>query len=65
MALVEAERYFNSFEAGMAQARLDAEGIQSFIFGIGINTAFAGGVFNVQLMVDENDLEAALQILAR
>jgi len=64
MPLVEAARYFNSFEAGMAKARLEAEGIPSFIFGMDMNPIFAGGVFNVQLMVDDEDLEAAREILA-
>jgi len=64
MALVEAARYFNSFEAGMARARLEAEGIPSFIFGMDMNPIFAGGVFNVQLMVDDEDLDATRAILA-
>jgi len=65
MALVEAVRCFNSFEAGMAQARLEAEGIPSFIFGLEMNPIFAGGVFNIQLMVDDEDLERAQTILAK
>jgi len=64
MALVEAQRFFNSFEAGMAKARLDAEGVASFIFGMEMNPVFAGGVFNIQLMVDEEDLAEARRILA-
>ena len=63
MALVEAARFFNSFEAGMAQGRLDAENIPSFIFGMEMNPVFAGGVFNIQLMVDEEDLPRAREIL--
>jgi hypothetical protein len=64
MALVEAARFLNSFEAGMAQGRLEAENIPSFIFGMEMNPIFAGGVFNIQLMVDEGDLEAARQLLS-
>ena len=63
MALVELARFFNSFEAGLAQGRLDAENIPSFIFGMEMNPVFAGGVFNIQLMVDEGDLEQARAIL--
>jgi len=63
MALVEVGRFFNSFEAGMAKARLEAEGIPSVIFGMDMNPVFAGGVFNIQLMVDDEDLDAALRIL--
>jgi hypothetical protein len=63
MALVELARFFNSFEAGLAQGRLDAENIPSFIFGLEMNPVFAGGVFNIQLMVDEEDLARAREIL--
>lgn len=64
MALVEAARFMNSFEAGMAQGRLDAEDIPSFIFGMDMNPVFAGGVFNIQLMVDDEDLDRAKAILS-
>ena len=64
MALVDIASFFNSFEAGLAQGRLDAEGIPSFIFGLEMNPVFAGGVFNVRLMVDESDREAAERLLA-
>ncbi len=64
MALVEAARFGDSFEAGMARARLEAEGIMSVLFGLDTSLAFAGGLFNIQLMVDEEDLGAALAILS-
>ena len=64
MALVEAARFGDSFEAGMARARLEAEGIISVLFGLDTSLAFAGGIFNIQLMVDEEDLDAALAILS-
>jgi len=64
MALVELGHYFNSFEAGLDKARLEAEGIPSFIFGMDVNPAFAGGVFNVRLLVDDEDLGAAQALLA-
>ncbi len=63
MALVEAARYADSFEAGMARARLEAEGIMSVLFGLDTNPVFAGGIFNIQLMVDEDDLDEAQAIL--
>ena len=53
MALVEAARFADSFEAGMARARLEAEGILSILFGLDSSPAFAGGMFNIRLMVDE------------
>ena len=51
-------------EAGLAKARLEAEGIPSFIFGMEMNPIFAGGVFNIQLMVDDEDLDEAKRILS-
>lgn len=64
MALVEAARFANSFEAGMARARLEAEGIMSVIFGMEMSPIFAGGIFNIQLMVDEGDLDEARRLLS-
>lgn len=64
MALVELQRFFNSFEAGMAKGRLDAAGIPSVIFGMEMNPIFAGGLFNIRLMVDEDDFEAGREVLA-
>ena len=63
MALVEAARFADSFEAGMARARLEADGILSILFGLDSSPAFAGGMFNIRLMVDEDDVDAALAIL--
>jgi hypothetical protein len=65
MALTEAGRFFNSLEAGMAKARLEAEDIPSIIFGLEMSPVFAGGIFNIQLMVDEDDLDQAREILSR
>jgi hypothetical protein len=64
MALVELARYFNSFEAGLAKSRLDAEEIPSFIFDINMNWEGMGGVIQVRLMVDDEDFEAARALLA-
>ncbi len=65
MALVEAARFADGFEAGMARARLESEGIMSVLFGLDMNPAFAGGLFNIQLMVDEEDLASATEVLSR
>ena len=64
MALVEAGRYSDSFEAGMAKARLEAQGIMAFLFGLDSNPIFAGGIFNIRLMVDEDDLADARRLLS-
>ena len=64
MALVELARYFNSFEAGVAKSRLDDEGIMSFVFDINMSWEGMGGIIQIRLMVDEDDLIQARQLLA-
>ena len=64
MALVELQRFFNSFEAGMAKGRLDAAGIPSVIFGMEMSAAITGDTFNIRLMVDDEDFDAARALLA-
>ena len=64
MALVEAARFYNIFEAGLAKGRLDAEGIESILFDTEMNWGGADlGVVPVRLMVDDEDLAAARRVL--
>jgi hypothetical protein len=63
MALVEAARFYNSFEAGVARSRLEAEGIASFIFDMEMSWEGMGGVIPIRLMVDEDDLAIARRSL--
>jgi hypothetical protein len=64
MALVELARYFNSFEAGVAKSRLDDEGIMSFVFDTNMSWEGMGGIIQIRLMVDEDDLIRARRLLA-
>jgi hypothetical protein len=64
MALVEAARFYNSVEGGMARARLAAEGIASFLFDTEMNWGGLDGVVPVRLMVDEDDLDLARRCLS-
>ena len=65
MALVEAARFYTAAEGQMASAYLASAGIQSFVFDAGINLVELGGIAApVRLMVDEQELEEALAILA-
>ena len=64
MALVEAARFYNSFEAGLARSRLDADGIDCFLFDMEMSWEGLGGMIPIRLMVDDGDLEAARSILA-
>jgi hypothetical protein len=64
MALVEAGRYYDSLAAGAAQSLLSDEGIDSFIFDIGMTLQGVGFAVPVRLMVDEDDLARAGRLLA-
>ena len=64
MGLVLAARFYNGFEAGIAQARLTDEGIESYIFDLEMNWGGLGAV-PVRLMVIEEDLAAAQAVLDR
>ncbi|MGA9581076.1 MAG: DUF2007 domain-containing protein [Allosphingosinicella sp.] len=59
MALVEAAKYYDSLAAGAAQSLLSQEGIDSFIFDMGMTLQAVGFAIPVRLMVDEDDLERA------
>ena len=61
MALVLAGKYHNSFEAGLAKARLEDQGVMSFIMDT--DMSWLGGIVPIRLMVDDEDLEAAVGIL--
>ena len=64
MALVEAARFYTRIEASLAKARLDAADIPSFLFDMEMNWGGADlGVVPVRLMVDDEDLEAAQDLL--
>ena len=65
MALVELARFYNSFEAGIVQSRLGADGIDSVLFDL--NVAMGDGIsllVPIRLMIDEDDRQAAEAILA-
>ena len=64
MALVEAARYFTRFEASLAKARLDAADIPCFLFDMEMNWGGADlGVVPARVMVDDEDLAAAREVL--
>ena len=65
MALVELSKYYNVFEASLVQGRLEAEDIASVLFDTEMNWGGLDGVVPVRLMVDEDDLKDAREILAR
>jgi hypothetical protein len=66
MALVEAAKFYNGFEASLARARLEAEDVPCILFDTEMNWGGADlGVVPVRLMVDEDDLDRARHILDR
>ena len=64
MALVVAAKFYDSLAAGAAQSRLSDEGIDSFIFDMGMTLQGVGYAVPVRLMVDEDDLAQAERLLA-
>ena len=65
MSLVELARFGTRVEADLARLALDAEGIDAVIFDAEANSFFGGGgLISVRLMVLEEELEAAAEILA-
>jgi hypothetical protein len=64
MALVELAKYYNSFEAGIVRSRLEAEGLDAYLFDTEMNWGGLDGVVPVRLMVDEADVDEARLIIA-
>lgn len=64
MALVELTKFYDSLTAGAAHGRLKADGIDAYLFDIGMTLQGAGFAIPVRLMVDEDDLPRAQRILA-
>jgi hypothetical protein len=53
--------YPTSIEADLARITLDAAGIPSVV--VGISLGMEGGGAGVQLLVEDDDVEAALRVL--
>ena len=63
MALVVAATFTNSMEAGVASSRLEADGIPCFLFDLNVSAEGASFLMPIRLMVDEEDLDGAREIL--
>ena len=64
MSLVELARYSSRVEADLARLLLDSEGVDAVLFDTEVSN-FMGGLFMpVRLMVLEEDLEEARQLLS-
>ena len=62
--LVEAARYNNRVEADLARLFLESEGVESVLFDTEINYFYGGLFLPVRLMVIDEDLQRARQLLA-
>jgi hypothetical protein len=65
MALVEAARFYNSFEAGAAKALLDDADIGSVLFDFETANFWGTMVIPIRLMVLEEDLHSATRMLSQ
>jgi Putative prokaryotic signal transducing protein len=63
VSLVEAAKYYNSFEAGLAQSRLEDAGVDSVLFDLEMATYGIGLSIPVRLMVLDDDLQVAIKVL--
>jgi uncharacterized protein YcbX len=64
MALVELAKFYNSFEAGIAKSRLDADGIGAVLFDTEMTWEGMGLLIPIRLMVLDEDLDDARAALA-
>ncbi len=64
MPLVEAARFYNSFEAGLAESKLADAGIHSVLFDDGMSNFYGSSIIPIRLMVLDEDLHDALTELA-
>ena len=64
--LVELARYTNANEASIVRSMLSAYGVESVLFDGGMNIADSSGwLVPVRLMVLDDDLDAARELLAQ
>ena len=62
--LAEAARFNSRIDADLARLYLLSEGVDALLFDAEINSFYGGLVIPVRLMVGEEDLDAAIELLA-
>ena len=62
--VVEAARFNNRIEADLARLYLESEGVEAVLFDTEINYFYGGLFLPVRLMVLDDDVELARQLLA-
>ena len=63
--LAEAARFNNRIEADLARLYLESEGVAAILFDGEVNNFYGGLFIPVRLMVPDDDLETALDLLVR
>ena len=63
--LVEAASFNSRIEADLARLYLDSEGVEAVLFDAEINSFYGGLFMPVRLMVLEDDVERARELLAQ
>ena len=63
--LAEAARFNNRVEADLARLYLENEGVPAMLFDGEVNNFYGGLFIPVRLMVPDDELEKALQLLAQ
>ena len=63
MATVTVKTFTNSIAAHLAKDRLEAAGIDCFLADENVSRAYPTGIFEIRLMVAEEDLPRALEVL--
>jgi hypothetical protein len=61
--LVEAARFNNRVEAHLARLYLESEGVEALLFDTEINYFYGGLFMPIRLMVLDEELESARQLL--
>jgi hypothetical protein len=64
MSLIEAAKFYNTFEAGLAKSRLEADGIGAVLFDTEMTWEGMGLLIPIRLMVLDEDLADARASLA-
>jgi hypothetical protein len=64
MSLVEAAKFYNIMDAGLARSRLEADGIGAVLFDSEMTWEGMGLLIPIRLMVLEEDLAEAQAVLA-
>ena len=63
--LVEAARYSTRVEADLARLYLESEGVEAMLFDTEVSYFFGGLFMPVRLMVLDEDLDLARELLAK